>query len=415
MRRWFQRLPVLAWEGKSKPSREISPVTTYYMILIPVVCLILVGLIMVFSASTVTDIGLGLNPYTAYLRNLAIMAAGVMVMVLGMQLPVKFYQLLTIPLALIAAVLQSLVATSLGVAIGGNRNWLAIPGLPSFQPSELLKLALAMFLGWVLVKTQIDRTNPVHVGINIGIPVVVSLGLVMLGSDLGTALIFVALAMAVLMAIDIPGRWYWLLGLIGGGMAGYYVASKSSRLVRILQSLGLGSSSTSSLQAPEQIDHSKWALGAGGLTGLGPGASREKWNYLSAASTDFIFAVLGEELGLVGTLFVVACFAALAVGFYRLSVYHHSIYGRAVSAGVGGWILSQAVVNMGMVVDLTPVIGVPLPLVSSGGTAFVVTCAAFAVVLSIARHDTGMEQAFGMRTLMAKAQQQRPRPRKERV
>lgn len=415
MRRWFQRLPVLAWDSDAKETHEISPVTTYYLVLVPVICLILVGLIMVFSASTVTDIGLGLNPYTAYLRNLAIMVAGVIVMAVGMRLPVKFYQLSTIALALLAIVLQGLVATPLGQEIGGNRNWLAIPGLPSFQPSELLKLALAMFLGWVMLKAHIDRNNPVHVAVNIGIPVLISLGLVMLGSDLGTALIFVALAIAVLLALDIPGRWYWLLGLVGGGMAGYYVASKSSRMVRILQSLGLGNSSTSALQAPEQIDHSKWALGAGGLTGLGPGASREKWNYLSAASTDFIFAVLGEELGLVGTLFVVACFAALAVGFYRLSVYHHSIYGRVVSAGVGGWILSQAVVNMGMVVDLTPVIGVPLPLVSSGGTAFVVTCAAFAVVLSIARHDTGMERAFGMRTLMAKAQQQRRRPRKEKV
>lgn len=414
MRRWFQRLPVLAWEGNAKPAREISPVTTYYLILTPVVCLIVVGLIMVFSASIVTDIGMGLNPYIAYLRNLVIMLAGIVVMGVGMRLPLKFYRAITVPLAILAMVLQGLVATPLGEEVGGNRNWLQLPGLPSFQPSELLKLALAMFLGWVLVKAHIDRENPIHVSINVGIPVVVCLGLVMLGSDLGTALIFVALALAVLFTIDIPGRWYWLLGLVGGGLAGYYVASKSSRVVRILESLGLGSSTTSSLQAPEQIDHSKWALGTGGLTGLGPGASREKWNYLSAASTDFIFAVLGEELGLIGTLFVVACFATLAVGFYRLSVYHHSIYGRVVSAGVGGWILSQAVVNMGMVVDLTPVIGVPLPLVSSGGTAFVVTCAAFAVVLSIARHDEGMERAFGLRTLMAKAAQQRPRPRKER-
>ncbi|MDO5722064.1 MAG: FtsW/RodA/SpoVE family cell cycle protein [Actinomycetaceae bacterium] len=411
MRLRIPRLPAFVWENDGRQARKPSAVTTYYLILVPVVCLILVGLIMVFSASVVTDIARGLNPYKAYLRNLAIMSVGVVGMSIGMLLPPIFWQRIAVPVLAISAGLQMLVPTSLGIEIGGNRNWLKLPGLPPFQPAEILKLALILFLGWVVVKASIDRTNPIHIIVNIGLPVAGSLGLVMLGHDLGTALIFVALATAVLLAIDIPGRWYWVLGLFAGAFLAYYAVSKTSRMERILDSLGFGL--PSSISAPEQIDHSKWALGAGGLTGLGPGASREKWNYLSAASTDFIFAILGEELGLIGTLFVVACFTALAFGFYRLTVYHHSVYGRVVSAGIGGWILSQAIVNMGMVVDLTPVIGVPLPLVSTGGTAFIITCMAFAVVLSIARHDEGMEKAFGMRAVMARVSQTRPRQLKE--
>lgn len=393
------RIPQIEFRS-NKTDDPPSPVTTYYLILVPVISLIVVGFIMVFSASTVRVISQGENPYFAYIRNLVIMAFGVIGLVISMRIPEKTWKAVTLPVFLATLVMQFAVITPLGVESGGNTNWIMIPGIPFLiQPSEALKLGMALFIGWVLTKSTIDSTNPVHVGVNVGIPLAIALGGVMLGHDLGTALIFVALAVGALAAAGVPGKWFAIVGGVGALFVGFALFSNQSRLHRVISVLP-GFREPPNTSAPEQGDHALWALGSGGLTGVGPGASKEKWNYLAEAHTDFIFAILGEELGLIGTMFVVIAFGVMVYGFYRLIMNHRSDYARIVTGAIGMWIGSQALVNMGAVVGLTPIIGVPLPLISTGGSAFVATCVALGIVLSFARRDTGIEKAFGIRTLL---------------
>ncbi|MDO5729054.1 MAG: putative peptidoglycan glycosyltransferase FtsW [Actinomycetaceae bacterium] len=395
----YQKIPKFRLDLWGRGDESPSPVTTYYLILVPVICLMVMGFVMVFSASTILAISDGQNPYLAYARQLIIMALGALVLTVVMRLPKKLWMWIIPAVFLGTLIGQGLVLTPLGVEAGGNKNWISIPLIGLVQPGEALKIGLSLWLGWVLVRPHIDRTNPLHMGVNVGLPVLASIGLIMAGEDLGTALIFIALVAGALITAGIPLRWWAYLSVIAGAGAAFFVVQKPSRLTRILGVLP-GFRQEPSTHLPEQSDHALWALGSGGLTGLGPGASREKWNYLAAAHTDFIYAILGEELGLIGTMFVLVNFGVLLYGIYRLSTWHHDEFARITTGAIGAWIGAQAIVNMGFVVGLTPIIGVPLPLISTGGSAFLFTCVALGVVLGFARRDAGMERAFGVRNLL---------------
>ena len=153
------------------------------------------------------------------------------------------------------------------------------------------------------------------------------------------------------------------------------------------------------LSAPEQIDHALWALGSGGLTGLGPGASREKWNYLQAAHTDFILAIIGEEFGLLGSLTVITCLCLMIWGMLRLIRTTNSFFAAIITGGVATWIGIQAFINIASVTGMGPVIGVPLPLVSYGGSSYLFTVSAIAVVAACARENAGMTMGLKFSSL----------------
>ncbi|MDK8351546.1 FtsW/RodA/SpoVE family cell cycle protein, partial [Gleimia europaea] len=202
-----RRIPKLQFGTGSRA--EPSPVTTYYLILVPVICLIAIGFVMVFSASTVRVISQGENPYTAYLRNLLIMAFGVFTLVVAMRLPNRFWYRAAPWVFIGTLILQFLVATPLGVESGGNTNWIMIPGISFLiQPSEALKVGMALFIGWVIIRLNLDRTNFTHIAVNVGLPLAVGLGGIMAGHDLGTALVVVALAAGALAAARVPGKWF---------------------------------------------------------------------------------------------------------------------------------------------------------------------------------------------------------------
>lgn len=395
----YRKFPKIRFALWDRAEERPSPVTTYYLILVPVICLMIMGFVMVFSASTILAISEGQNPYLAYTRHLIIMGVGALVLAIVMRLPAKFWMIFTPFIFLATLVGQGLVLTPLGIEIGGNKNWISLPVIGPVQPGEALKVGLALWIGWILIRPHIDRSNPLHMGINVGFPVLLSIGLIMAGEDMGTALIFLALVAGALIAAGIPLRWWAYLSVVAAAGSAFFVVQKPSRLTRVLGVIP-GFREPPSTHLPEQGDHALWALGSGGLTGLGPGASREKWNYLAAAHTDFIYAVLGEELGLIGTMFVLVSFGVLLYGIYRLTTWHHDDFARITTGAIGTWIGAQAIVNMGFVVGLTPIIGVPLPLISTGGSAFLVTCLAFGIVLGFARQDAGMERAFGVRNLL---------------
>lgn len=210
---------------------------------------------------------------------------------------------------------------------------------------------------------------------------------VMVGRDMGTLLIFICISFAVVFIGGLKKSWLGIAVLLGGAVSAFFVAISPSRRARVLMFLPWNQGDE--LDLGLQPLRARWGLGTGGLTGVGPGASRQKWNYLPEAHTDFIFAILGEEFGLIGTLIVITLFAVLGLGIVRLIHHAKSMDACIFASGLAGWILSQAVVNIGMVIGLLPVIGVPLPLVSSGGSAMLSTLLGIGVVLAYARDDAG--------------------------
>ncbi|MGH3588803.1 MAG: putative lipid II flippase FtsW, partial [Pseudonocardia sp.] len=368
---------------------------SYYLMVGATGLLLVIGLVMVLSSSAVTSIAEGDSPYAAFLVQARYALIGLPFMLLAARLPVRWYKRLAWPAMLVG--LGLLVAVPfLGKEVNGNRNWLSFGPL-QFQPSELAKLALAVWLGAVLGRKQHllgSWPQAVVPGV-LGLGAV--LGLVMAGHDLGTALI---LAMLGLGAYWVSGAPATMLGL-GAVSAALFVGwtfivnqGSSDRLTRIFAAYG---SCTDRQGECYQSIHGMYGLGTGGLFGVGLGASREKWKYLPEAHNDFIFSVIGEELGLLGTLLVLALFAVLGVAMARVVRRHPDPFVKITTAAIGCWIVGQAFINIGVDIGVLPVIGVPLPLVSAGGSALVTTMVALGVVISFARSEPGAAEALAAR------------------
>lgn len=372
----------------SGQERQHDPVMTYYLVVLPAVVLSIFGLVMGFSAQTVTSIAQGENPYSAYARPLVIIVVSLLIATVVQLVPQRWFVYLS-PIMFVGALgFQSLVLSPLGRSEGGNANWVKIGPIMA-QPSEFLKLALIVFLALMVSKSASKRSDLRAMAVAVGLPILVALGAVMLGRDMGTSMVVAVGALGAVWVAGLPKRWFGGLLMIAVPTMVLLVLSNPTRIRRILAILP-GTSKGPDESAPEQIDHSLWALGSGGLTGLGPGASREKWNYLQAAHTDFIFAIVGEEFGLFGTLAVLVCLGLLVWGMIRVARESSDLFVVVVASGVASWIGIQTIINVLSVTGLGPVIGVPLPLVSYGGSSFLFTITAIAVVASFARARAGM-------------------------
>jgi len=240
------------------------------------------------------------------------------------------------------------------------------------------------------------------------IPVVVPgaalvLGLVLKGHDLGTGLILLTVLGALLWIAGVPKRFFAVGALSAGVLVALVVQGRENRLARIDVWLsGACANMENYHNTCWQPVHGKWALASGGWWGLGLGASREKWSWLPEAHNDFIFAILGEELGLAGALVVLGLFALLGVGLYRVVVRSDDPFVKIATGGVMAWVLGQAVINIGAVVGLLPVVGVPLPLVSSGGSALVTTLIGLGMVIGFARREAGANEALAARAALVR-------------
>jgi cell division protein FtsW len=291
-------------------------------------------------------------------------------------------------------VLQALVFTPLGDTVNGNRNWLVI-GPVSFQPSELAKLGLVLFGAAVLTRKRKLLGSVKHVLVPYVVPFsVLAIFLVLLGHDLGTVIVMSAVVAAVLYTAGVSWKLFAAGGLGFGLVAAVMILTSENRLSRFDVWLGRD---TDPFGAARQPLHGRYALADGGWWGVGLGASREKWQWLSEPHNDFIYAIIGEELGLPGTLVVLGLFAVLALACYRLVLRTDDLFIRLATGGVMAWIVVQAMVNIGAVIGLLPVIGVPLPLVSSGGSSLVTTMLALGMLLSFARQEPGCAEALAAR------------------
>jgi cell division protein FtsW len=372
-----------------------STVTSYYLLVGATGLLTVIGLIMVFSSSAVTEIAARRSPFEVLLTQAQFVLIGLPLLLIAARLPLRWYKALAWPALLVS--LGLLVAVQfVGTSRGGNTNWIPL-GSFTFQPSEIAKLALALWLGLVLGRKQhlLGRWRHVIVPAVPGALAVV--GLVLAGHDLGTALVVMLLVAG---AFFVSGASTRLLAL-GAAAAAFVVGyafilnqDGGDRLGRIMATYGGCEDVQGECYQPL---HGMWALGTGGFTGVGLGASREKWSYLPEAHNDYIFAVIGEELGLLGTLLVLGLFVVLGLAMSRVVRRHPDPFVKIATASMACWIVGQAFINIGVVIGLLPVIGVPLPLVSAGGTALIMTMLALGVVISFARSEPGAAEALAAR------------------
>lgn len=348
-----------------------------------------IGLIMVLSSSSITSYLDEQGFFGGFWKQATFALIGLPLMLIAAAMPISFWKRWAWGFLGLGIALQLLVFTPLGIEEYGNRNWIQIGGM-SAQPSEALKLALVVWIGTVLLRKEPLLHQMKHELIPVILPgAIVALGVVLLGRDLGTVLIMAGMVLGAMFFGGIRARTLSLVGLVGLVAVVLFVVTSPNRMNRLLQHSG-GNEDYSGLGW--QSTHGLWALAGGGMFGVGLGNSKAKWSWLPAADNDYIFAIIGEELGLIGALLVIALFVALAFVFLRIIARARDRFGRAVVGGIFVWIIGQAFVNIGVVIGVFPVLGVPLPLISAGGTALIACLLAIGVVISIARDGSAYQE-----------------------
>lgn len=354
------------------------------------VVLVVIGVVMVFSSSSVTSLVQDGNPFSAVVKQAGFAFIGLAAMLLISRVREEtFMRFAWLALAVSCLLQLIVVATPLGVKVAGNTNWLNI-GPVQLQPCELIKLALVIWLG-LMVSRKERYLGDFRRGL---LPILLgsgfSIGLVAVGGDLGTVVIMVAMVFGALILIGIPWRLFVVPGAAAVVIALAMAFGSKNRLDRVLAFVnGTSSSGSDYLSSGWQLQHGMFALANGGIFGVGIGNSTAKWSWLPAADNDFIFAIIGEELGLIGAIVVLALFAMLCYSLIRVFRHASTPFGRTATASVMVWVMFQATANIAVVLGIIPVLGVPLPLVSAGGTALVSTLFAIGVVLSVARQSAG--------------------------
>ncbi|MFC0249212.1 putative lipid II flippase FtsW [Citricoccus parietis] len=379
---WRRAWGFLEGQGSSR--------TSYFLILGCAAALTVIGLVMVLSSSSVENIGEFTGSYDLFIRQAIFAVVGFAVLFVLSRLGTDRLRSLAWPAILLAIFLLALVLTPLGHEVNGNQNWLKI-GSFTAQPSEAAKLALALWAAAVLERKAKLVGQLKHSIVPVIFPVgAILLGLIMYGRDLGTAMVIMMIMAAVLFLAGTKLRYFLIAGGLGAVAAVVMALTSANRTVRIQAWLGNCEFPTEPCYQP---DHGMFALASGGWWGVGLGQSRQKWSYIPEAENDFIFTILGEELGLAGTLLVIGLFAGLAIGLFRVARRSTSLFVRICTGGILIWIVGQAFINIAMVTGLLPVIGVPLPFISYGGSALTFVLAGIGVVLAFAREQRQEEEA----------------------
>jgi cell division protein FtsW len=374
-----------------RPEAARSLVVAYYLVTVSTCLLVGIGFVMVVSSQSYSSLLGERNPALQVLTQAAYIAGGAIVAFVLARLPRRWWQGLALIAFVSTCALQVLVQTGLGVAVNGNKNWVQLGPL-QFQPGELLKFGLAVWLGWVLA-TKARRLDDWR---ELTVPALISIavagGLVVWGHDVGSASILAILSLGALVVAGVPWRKLAVLGVLAAIVGAGLILGSDTRRARV-EAL-FHPDQADKQGAAYQITQAHYALGEGGLFGAGLGSSHEKWGFLSEAETDFIFAILGEEFGLVGCAVVIILFGVLAVGLFHIVALHPDRFAQVTTGAVACWILGEAIINIGMVVGLLPVVGVPLPFVSRGGTALISCLAAIGLVVGLVRGDPDIGPAL---------------------
>ncbi|WP_328322590.1 putative lipid II flippase FtsW [Kribbella sp. NBC_00382] len=368
------------------------PLTSYHILLGAAGLLLVLGILMVLSASSVQSLRTTGNSYTIFYRQLIWVGVGLPMAYVASRMTPRHFRMLAY-VALLGSVFL-LVLTyipGIGKEVNGNTNWVSFGGPLQIQPSEFAKLALVMWCADLYARKQKLLTQWKH----LLVPMVPVCGLVIaliVGQhDLGTSLVLMAVMIGMIWVVGAPTRLFVAMMGIVGSIAAFFVSQESYRMKRVTQFMDPFADPSN---VGWQAYHAFYALSTGGWWGVGIGNSRQKWGNLPEAHTDFIFAVIGEELGLIGSLTVLALFLAVAYAGVRIATRNTEPFVRYASAGITVWLLAQTLVNLGAVIGLLPIVGIPLPLLSYGGSALLPSLIAIGMLLSFAKAEPGAQAAL---------------------
>ena len=371
------------------------PVAPYYLLIGSAGLLLAIGLVMVLSASGVAALRDFDDSYYFLKRQLMFVGLGLVAAAVVARTPIRVIRLTAWPLIVgsIGLLLLTYVP-GFGVEVNGSTNWLDFGGPFRIQPSELAKLALVVWGAHVYASKGRRIAEIRHLAVPMWLGAGAVVALTVGQRDLGTAIVLSAIVLGLMWVAGVPGWLMAGMGAVGAVIGGYFVWTEEYRRDRILSFLD---PFADRLDTGYQAVASIYAFGSGGWWGAGLGASKQKWGRLPEAHTDFIYAVIGEELGLVGSLIVLLLLLVLAYAGLRIATAATDRFVRLAVAGVMTWLLAQSAINLGATLGVMPITGVPLPLVSYGGTAMIFGLVALGVVLAGARTDPALRAALAAR------------------
>lgn len=378
-----------------EPLRQVltRPLASYQIVLGLTAILLVLGLSMVLSASSVYAYNLYDNSFYIVIRQGLFALLGLAGFVVALRMPLSRLRKFIRPALIVVVALVLLTFSPLGMEINGNRNWLPLFAGINIQPSEFAKLALVLWIADLYDRRHKYLGTPRYI-LTPMLPIGGAVAaLVVAQDDLGTALVLFAVIVGMLWVAGLPWRYMWFMVLATAVVSIFFVATAPHRITRMLSFLDPTAD-------PEGAGHQSikamMAFARGGFWGVGLGGSRQKWGALPEAHNDFILAVIGEELGLFGTLVVLALFGMLGFVGFRIAVRSRDRFARYAAAGITIWLLSQTIVNVGMVLGLLPVIGIPLPLISYGGSSLLATLIGLGVLANCATTEPGAARALAI-------------------
>jgi len=362
------------------PRAAAGKPTVYYIIATITAALVGIGLVVSTSASAVLAYLEHADSFHFFWRQAIFAAAGVVALLATSRMRLEWLKALS-PLGLAASFILLVAVYLLGDESGGATRWLNVAGF-RFQPSEVAKMAAVLFAADILARKRADEDRLKGLLMPLGLPLGALCILIFRQPDLGTTIIIAVALFFMFYLADI--RALELAGLAAAGLAVGVLATIIApyRLARVTAFLDPWGAAQG---AGYQLVQAQMAFGSGGWTGVGLGMSRQKFGYLPEPYTDFIFAVIGEEMGLVGALVVTLLYFALALAIIHVMRTCEDLFGKLLVGGIGAVIVGQAFINIGGTVGMIPLTGVTLPLISIGGTSLVMTMAGIGVILNLAR------------------------------
>jgi len=363
-----------------------KPINNFYLLIVTTLSLSLFGLVMVFSASSIYSLDTKGTSFGILLRQLTFLVISIPAAIVMARIPLfGLKRIAKVGLLLAIVLMLILRVPGFGKSVNGNTNWISL-GFVDVQPSELAKFFLILWAAYMLSHKEETGQYRTNVFLLLAPGYLLIMLLIMMGNDLGTTSVVAAILAGLLFASGVELRVLGSITAIAFVILAALIATAGYRLQRFLVVLDPFSESDY-MNAGWQPAHSLLGLASGGLFGVGLGGSRQKWGNLAEAHTDFIFSVIGEELGLLGTLGVLLLLGGLIFSIFKVSLRAQDSFSRYACAGLGCWFAIQTILNIGSATSVLPVVGVTLPLISYGGSALVATFLGIGFVVGAALRD----------------------------
>ena len=367
--------------SSTQVEQKSEPHMVFFGILLIVSVFVAIGLVMVLSASSIVSVNNGGSAFTMFFKQLMWASVGIVAAVGTYRMPYRSWQKLNKPILIVVLGLNVLPFTPLGISVNGARAWVEM-GPIGFQPSELLKFALIIYLTNNLGRRQAELTNFVRTFRPALLAWGIAAGVAMAQRDLGAAVVLSGIAFTVLYMAGSPVKWIAVSAVFASLAGIFYILTSASRVSRWTAFLDIEGNRE---HTGYQVWQSMLSISNGGLFGVGPGAGTSKWGYVPLAHSDFIFTVIAEEFGFVGSTIVIGGFFALTFFGFIVAMRAPDYSGALLAAGITVWFAVQAMINIGGVVGAMPVTGLTLPLISYGGSSLLITLSAAGLLLNVAR------------------------------